>query len=272
MCTGSYHEAARPVTTRCALVARAIHNQTGFVNIFISRPRGPDAGTSFLDLPARRDQKSPSQANFHRTDMTRIRTILLDRDGTLIEERHYLRDPDQVVLIPGVAEPMRLLAEMGCRFFLTSNQSGIGRGLLSEDDYRAVHARLEALLRAEGVILGGAAFCPHAPHDACRCRKPRTGMWQDLSRRFALLPESTVMVGDKAVDVAFGQAAGCAETALVLTGHGRDEALKLGLRPSGEDVLALPPEPGKPDVVARNLACYLNRLVQKKGLVHAHRV
>ncbi|HCU70013.1 MAG TPA: HAD family hydrolase, partial [Desulfomicrobium sp.] len=95
--------------------------------------------------------------------MTRIETILLDRDGTLIEERHYLRDPELVALIPGAAAPMRRLAELGCRFFLASNQSGIGRGLLTPDDYFAVHARLEELLRAEGITLGGAAFCPHGP-------------------------------------------------------------------------------------------------------------
>ena len=204
--------------------------------------------------------------------MTRIRTILLDRDGTLIEERHYLRDPDQVALMPGVTEPMRLLAEMGCRFFLASNQSGIGRGLLTEDDYRAVHARLETLLRAEGVTIGGAAFCPHAPGEACTCRKPRTGMWDELSSRFDLRPETTVMVGDKAADIAFGQAIGCAETTLVLTGHGSDEAAKLGLPSLVEDVRTCSPTLGKPDVMARDLTCYLNRLVQNKGHVHAHRL
>ena len=204
--------------------------------------------------------------------MTRIQPILLDRDGTLIEERHYLRDPDLVVLMPGVAEPMRLLAKMGCRFFLASNQSGIGRGLLTEDDYRAVHSRLEAMLRAEGIAIGGAAFCPHAPGDACPCRKPRTGMWDELSSRFGLRPETTVMVGDKAADIAFGQAVGCAETALVLTGHGSEEAAKLELPSPVEDVLICSPEPGKPDVMARDLTCYLNRLVQNKGHVHAHRL
>jgi D-glycero-D-manno-heptose 1,7-bisphosphate phosphatase len=204
--------------------------------------------------------------------MTLIQTILLDRDGTLIEERHYLRDPAQVALVPGVAAPMRLLADMGCRFFLASNQSGIGRGLLTVDDYRAVHARLEALLHAEGVSIDGAAFCPHAPKDACQCRKPRTGMWEELSGRFGLRPETTVMVGDKTADIAFGQAIGCAETALVLTGHGTDEAGKMGLTLSSDDIWDCTREPGKPDVVARDLACYLNRLVQKKGLVHAHRI
>lgn len=204
--------------------------------------------------------------------MTRIETILLDRDGTLIEERHYLRDPDLVALIPGVAAPMRRLTELGCRFFVASNQSGIGRGLLTEDDYRSVHARLEALLRSEGVTLSGAAFCPHGPGEACACRKPRTGLWDDLAARFGLRPETTVMVGDKAADIAFGQAAGCAETALVLTGHGMAEAAGLGLEPPAAAVRACPRGPGRPDWIARDLGSYLELLVQNRGLVHAHRI
>ena len=203
--------------------------------------------------------------------MTPIDTILLDRDGTLIEERHYLRDPDQVALIPGVAAPMRRLAGLGCRFFVASNQSGIGRGLLTEADYRAVHARLEALLLAEGIALGGAAFCPHAPEDGCDCRKPRTGLWLQLAGRHGLRPETTAMVGDKLADVRFGQAAGCAETALVLTGHGPAEAAKLGLPPLDRAVRACAAGDGRPTYLARDLGAYLELLVQKKEHVHAHR-
>ena len=204
--------------------------------------------------------------------MTRIQSILLDRDGTLIEERHYLRDPEQVALIPGVAEPMRRLADLGCRFYLVSNQSGIGRGLFSLDDYLAVHARLEDLLRAEGIALAGAAFCPHTPGDDCDCRKPRTGMWDQLAARFGLEAASSVMVGDKIADIGFGKGSGCAETVLVLTGHGPEHAARLGLEPLAGDVQACLPGPDRPDLLARDLGAYLDLLVQKKGLVHAHRV
>jgi D-glycero-D-manno-heptose 1,7-bisphosphate phosphatase len=203
--------------------------------------------------------------------MTRIQTILLDRDGTLIEERHYLRDPDRVALIPGVAGPMRRLADLGCRFFLASNQSGIGRGIITPEDYRAVHARLEDLLRAEGIALSGAAFCPHEPGEDCPCRKPRTGMWEELATRYGLRPENTAMVGDKLADVAFGRAAGCAETVLVLTGHGQEEAARLGLEAIDAGVLPCSPGPDRPDLLARDLGAYLDLLVQKKGYVHAHR-
>lgn len=204
--------------------------------------------------------------------MNGIDTILLDRDGTLIEERHYLRDPDQVALIPGTVAPMRRLAELGCRFFVVSNQSGIGRGLLTEVDYQRVHTRLEELLRAEGLTLAGAAHCPHAPGADCPCRKPRTGLWDQLAGTCGLRPETTVMVGDKAADIRFGQTVGCAETVLVLTGHGRKEADALGLTPSGLAVEACPSGPGRPTWMARDLGSYLDLLVQKRDIVHAHRV
>ena len=91
--------------------------------------------------------------------MTDIDTILLDRDGTLIEERHYLSDPALVALIPGAAPPMRRLIELGCGFYLASNQSGIGRGFFDADDYRRVHARLpDAAARADDTRRQGAAL------------------------------------------------------------------------------------------------------------------
>jgi len=204
--------------------------------------------------------------------MTSIDTILLDRDGTLIEERHYLSDPDLVALIPGVAAPMRRLGELGCRFYLASNQSGIGRGLFSADAYRRVHERLEELLLAQGIRLAGAAHCPHAPEEGCQCRKPRTGLWKDLAGRFGLSAHTTVMIGDKVADIRFGQAIGCAETVLVLTGHGPEAAIRLGLDTPRAPVLHCAPGPDRPTWLARDLGSYLNQLVQKKELVHAHRV
>jgi len=204
--------------------------------------------------------------------MTNIDTILLDRDGTLIEERHYLRDPDLVALMPGVAAPMRRLMELGCAFYLASNQSGIGRGFFRVEDYHQVHARLVELLLAEGVTLGGAAFCPHAPEDGCACRKPRTGLWRELAQAFGLRPEKTVMIGDKMADIRFGKAIGCAKTVLVLTGHGLDAACKLGLESQGEPVRPCPPNPDNPTWLAKDLAAFLWQLVQKKEHVHAHRI
>lgn len=204
--------------------------------------------------------------------MTSIDTIVLDRDGTLIEERHYLSDPDLVALIPGVGAPMRRLSELGCRFYLASNQSGIGRGLFSAEAFRRVHARLEELLLAQGIRLAGAAHCPHAPEDSCQCRKPRAGLWNELAARFGLSAHKTVMIGDKIADIRFGHAIGCAETVLVLTGHGPEAAIRLGLDTPSSPVLRCPPGPDRPTWLARDLGSYLAELVQEKEHVHAHRV
>ena len=204
--------------------------------------------------------------------MSDINTVLLDRDGTLITEEHYLRDPAKVSLIAGAGPLMRRLLELDVRFFLVTNQSGIGRGLLTTDAYHRVQDRLQTLLAAEGVHLHGTAFCPHAPDRQCPCRKPGTGLWGALDREHGLNPATTAMVGDKISDLRFGQAAGCRETVLVLTGHGHQAAAQLGLTVPDTPLLACPGGPDRPTWLAHSLAAYLEHLVQKKEHVHARRI
>lgn len=204
--------------------------------------------------------------------MTEIDTILLDRDGTLILEEHYLRDPNRVRLIPGVTAPMRRLSQLGSRFIIVSNQSGIGRGLITLDEYHTVHSRLEGLLRAEGISLHATAFCPHSPDAGCDCRKPLTGLWKALTREHDLHPENSVMIGDKIADIHFGQAIGCRQTVLVQTGHGLKEAEKIGLPSLDGSDIAFMDRPQWPSAYVKNLGTYLELLVQKKEHVHARRL
>jgi len=158
-----------------------------------------------------------------------LKNILLDRDGTLIVEKHYLHDPEHVALIPGAGEALAALRRAGMKLFLVTNQSGIGRGYYSESDFQAVQARLVELLAGHGVALEGVAHCPHAPDDCCPCRKPESGLWESLCASHHLRPEETAMVGDNASDIAFGHTCGLAESILVLTGHGHRFAAELGL-------------------------------------------
>lgn len=185
----------------------------------------------------------------------RIESVILDRDGTVIADKHYLADPAGVELLPGAGEALASLRRAGIRLFVASNQSGIGRGYFGEADQRAVHARLEELLAAAGAGLDGAAFCPHAPEAGCACRKPAPGMFAALAREHGLDPAATAMVGDKADDVGFGLNAGLGLTILALTGKGREHAARLGLPAlSGPCLVLADRQPDWPHALCADLA------------------
>jgi histidinol-phosphate phosphatase family protein len=145
--------------------------------------------------------------------------IVLDRDGTIIEEREYLSRPDQVVLIPGVGDALRKLRQMGFGLVVATNQSGVGRGIFDEAQLIRIHQRLDELLGAEGVHLDGLYVCIHKPDDGCDCRKPRLGLLQKASEELGFRPENSIVIGDKECDIAMGRSAG-AVTFLVRTGYG----------------------------------------------------
>jgi len=147
------------------------------------------------------------------------RFVVLDRDGTLIAERHYLSEPGQVELLPGVAGALRDLEGMGLGRVVVTNQSAVGRGYLDLGRLAEIHRRMEDLLRAEGASLDGIYFCPHLPEDGCRCRKPLPGLLERAAAELGFLPADSFVVGDKACDVGLGRAVG-ARTFLVRTGYG----------------------------------------------------
>ena len=138
--------------------------------------------------------------------------VFLDRDGTLIEDVGYPRDPDRVRLLDGVPGALRRLAEAGLALVVVSNQSGIGRGLITPGEARAVDERFRSLLADQGVVLDGAKYCPHRPDEGCRCRKPQPGMLLEAAAELDLELTSSHMIGDKQTDVEAGRRAGCAST------------------------------------------------------------
>jgi len=135
--------------------------------------------------------------------------VFLDRDGTLIEDTHYPRDPRRVRLLPGAAEALRELGRRGFLLVVVSNQSGLGRGLVTAEEARAVAARVEECLRAGGAGVHASYYCPHAPWDGCRCRKPSPGMLLRASAELGIDLPRSFLVGDKASDVEAGRRAGC---------------------------------------------------------------
>jgi D-glycero-D-manno-heptose 1,7-bisphosphate phosphatase len=156
--------------------------------------------------------------------------VFLDRDGTLIEEVGYLRDPSAVRILPGAAEALRLLFQEGFLLAVVSNQAGIAKGKFTGAEMEAVHRRFVSAFEAEGVAFDAVEYCPHHPEgtveayrQACECRKPGTGLAEEILRRLRV-PDSRprFMVGDKMSDVAMGIRLGAA-TVLVGTGYGYAE-------------------------------------------------
>ena len=144
--------------------------------------------------------------------------VFLDRDGTIIENREYIADPDDVRLLPGSAEALRRFADAGYRLVIASNQSGIARGLFDEAALDAVHARLEELLADEGATLDGAYYCPYldGPEATVKkyrrdseLRKPKPGMLLQAARELNIDLRRSWMIGDSPADVEAGARAGC---------------------------------------------------------------
>jgi len=150
---------------------------------------------------------------------TQRRFVVLDRDGTIIEERDYLSDPREVKLLPGVGAALRDLKKIGFGLVVITNQSGVGRGLFNHTQLTRVHERLQELLDQEGVHLDGLYVCPHKPDDGCNCRKPKIGLLQKAAEDLDFRVEDSIVIGDKASDIEMGRAAG-ALTFLVRTGYG----------------------------------------------------
>lgn len=153
------------------------------------------------------------------------RFVLLDRDGTINVERHYLSNPDEMALYPGVGRALARLRALGLGLAVVTNQSGIARGYFDNDMLARIHDRMTELLGAETVVLDGIYVCPHGPDEDCACRKPRPGLALAAARDLGFDPAKAFVVGDKLADIALAGAIG-APGILVRTGHGREEEAK----------------------------------------------
>jgi len=157
--------------------------------------------------------------------------LFVDRDGTLIAEREYISQPDDVELLPGVATALRQVRQAGHPVIVISNQAGVGRGFFPEARVHEVMARLRALLRADGVELDAIRFCPHAPDAGCDCRKPGGRLLREAADDLRLSLRDSTMVGDRWLDVEAGLGVGAAGV-LVRTGYGAREEGARGGRPA----------------------------------------
>ncbi len=159
----------------------------------------------------------------------KVRHVILDRDGVLNVEapnRGYVTRPEAWHWLPGAREALALLARAGVRVSVATNQSGVGRGLMSAADLDAVHARMRRETEASGGRIDALFTCPHAPGAGCRCRKPAPGLIEDAVAAAGVPPAETLVVGDDGRDLQAARAAGV-PAALVLTGKGRAAAAAL---------------------------------------------
>jgi D-glycero-D-manno-heptose 1,7-bisphosphate phosphatase len=145
----------------------------------------------------------------------------LDRDGTIVIERHYLADPADVELVPGVAAALRRLQAAGWVLAIVTNQSGIARGLYGEAEFRAVQRRVEEVLAEEGVRIDRVGYCPHHPEytGPCDCRKPGTLLFRRIADDLGIDLASSVFIGDRLKDVLPARTLG-GRAFLVRTGYG----------------------------------------------------
>lgn len=138
-----------------------------------------------------------------------IRGILLDRDGTINCERaDYVRSVDQLVLLPGALEALARLAALDARILVVTNQSCVGRGVITRETLDEIHRHLEDTVRAAGGRIDGFFVCPHRPDEGCDCRKPAPGLLLRAMGEHGLAPDECVMVGDSLSDAGAALAAG----------------------------------------------------------------
>lgn len=149
-----------------------------------------------------------------------IQLLILDRDGVInLDSDNYIRHVDEYLPIESSLKAIAACCQAGIKVVVATNQSGIGRGYYSLETLAAMHAKLRLALENYGGHIDGIYFCPHHPDDACNCRKPKTGMLDQIKQDFADVFDHAIMVGDSWSDWQVAEAAGVTPY-LVKTGKG----------------------------------------------------
>jgi D-glycero-D-manno-heptose 1,7-bisphosphate phosphatase len=156
-----------------------------------------------------------------------MKLVILDRDGVINRESDaFIKTPEEWIPLPGSLKAIADLNQAGFTVVVASNQSGVGRGLMSLEMLERIHARMQAALKAVGGHLDGIFFCPHTPKDHCDCRKPLPGLFTQIAEHYQLSLKGVPAVGDSVRDIEAARAVG-ARPILVRSGRGASALQKL---------------------------------------------
>ena len=180
--------------------------------------------------------------------------VFCDRDGTICKEHYgtYIGSWEMFEFLPGVLEAFRLFADAGFKVFVVSNQAGINKGVITQQQLEEVTKRMLQEVEAAGGHIEDVAYCPHRPEERCGCRKPAPGLLLKLAEKHNIDLSSAWMVGDLAMDVEAGKAAGC-KTAVLKTGRPKSQQ-------DWETILAL-----QPDLIAEDLLDAARKIIELEG-------
>ncbi len=154
--------------------------------------------------------------------------IFLDRDGTINNDSGYVHKPDDLLILPGVIEGLQLLHRY--KLFIITNQSGIGRGYYTKDEFLLFNNLLVKQLNKYNIVIENTYFCPHKPDADCDCRKPKIKHLKDAEKRYKIDLTQSYVIGDQDSDMEMGRRGGC-KTVLVLTGHLKKRHNNLAIKP-----------------------------------------
>ena len=155
-----------------------------------------------------------------------MKLVILDRDGVINQDSaNFIKNPNEWIALPGSLEAIALLNQSGFRVAIATNQSGIARGLFDMTTLNAIHDKMYRALAQIGGRIDAMFYCPHAADDNCSCRKPKTGMIEDIARRFSVDLSEIFAVGDSLRDLHAFADAGC-KPILVRSGKGEETLAK----------------------------------------------
>lgn len=156
------------------------------------------------------------------------KVVFIDRDGVInVDSPDYIKNCDEFEFLPGSLEAFKLLKEVGYEVIVITNQSVIGRNMVTPEGLNAIFSKMTTGVKSAGGEIKDIFFCPHTPDDHCQCRKPLPGMILAAQKKYGIELQASCMIGDSAKDVECSKNAGCGLSVLVKTGNGLKAAKEL---------------------------------------------